>query len=139
MARKKRQILVRKPRTRTPAPSGRGLGFWTLAGLAVLLLYVWGRVQIDFVIQGNDRLREERNRLHAEVDDLVVQVSAMKSYQRIVDLAQKRGLVSLSPSQIAEVTVDLEGLDPLPVTDTDGLRYAGVSSLLDMARQKKER
>ena len=112
-----------------------GRDYGTIPGTQKPTLYKPGAERCNLAFG----VRPEFQVVQAEVDHLVVQVSAMKSYQRIVDLAQKRGLVSLSPSPIAEVTVDLEGLDPLPVTDTDGLRYAGVSSLLDMARQKKER
>ena len=125
MARKKKRIS-KANRRRAPEPMFRGMGLWTFIGLLVVLVYVLGRVQINFSIHENDGLGKKVSRVQAEVDALFVQVSAKKSYRRIVKLAQKQGLVFLNSSQIGEVVVDLEGLAPTRVKDAS-LRYAGFS------------
>lgn len=125
MARKKKRIS-KANRRRALEPMFGGMGLWTCIGLLVVLAYILGRVQINFAIHENDRLEKKISRLQTEVDVLFVQVSAKKSYERVVKLAQKQGLVFLNSSQIAEVPVDLEGLSPYSVMDAS-LRYAGIS------------
>ncbi len=92
----------------------RSKGRFILFGMVAFVLvafYLWGKVQVDFVLRGNDRLEQKKRALQRELNDLRMQVNAMKSYQRITELAKKQGMVFVSANRLAELPVDLEGLD----------------------------
>ena len=96
-----------------------------LSVLALTVLYLWGRVQIDFMIRDNDRLSRERLHLQHAVDDLRVEVSTKKGYQRIVTLAKEQGMVFVLASRIQELPVDLDGIGPIPEADDVKIQLAG--------------
>ena len=99
-----------------------------VVGFVIVLFYLWGKVQINLVLQKNDNLKRRERALQLEIDDLRSQIDAMKSYKRIVELAQKQGLIPLSPSRVAELQVDMKGIE-LPSDNKFKLRYAGFASL----------
>jgi cell division protein FtsL len=88
-------------------------GFIFVAFIAFIIaaFYLWGKVQIDFVIRENDVLEQKKRELQRKVDDLRVQINRKKEYQRIVSLAKKHGMVFLSPENMAELPIDMSGLD----------------------------
>ena len=104
-------------------------GGWVLIfvlGLTMLGFYLWGKVEIDFVLRENDGLKDRKFALQRERDDLRLQVDGMRSYQRIVRLAKEQGMVVLSSNRMAELTVDLTGVDTYLSGEASGLKYAGI-------------
>lgn len=86
--------------------------FFSFLGLALFLFYLWGKVQIDFVVRGNAQKKQAGISLQHEIDDLRIEINRLKSYQRITDLAITQGLTFLPPNRIEELPVDLSGLKP---------------------------
>jgi cell division protein FtsL len=125
MAKKRRKSRTyRKQRTRLSFYGGLILmmGFFSVALIA---FYLWGKVQIDFVLRENQRLDRKKKSVERVVDDLHIQVDALKRYQRIVELAKEQGMEFLSASQLDELTVDLNDVnDHRRIEDSD-VRYAG--------------
>jgi hypothetical protein len=81
------------------------------AGLAVLLVvFLWGQVQINFILLKNDALIEERKRVGKEVDELCSEIHTLRSAQRIAQLASRRGLEAASALQVQELPVDARGI-----------------------------
>lgn len=129
---RKRSPLVRKKR-RTNASGSRSFLFF-LVSVTLVVLYLWGRVQIDFVIRENDRLGREVQQLQNAVDDLRVDVNAKKGYQRIVTLAREQGMVFVSASRIEELEVDLRGIHPLPEAMPAEVQFAVGSAAFRLSR-----
>ena len=117
----------RKYRKQRASPSFYG-GMILLMGfsfVALIAFYLWGKVQIDFVLRENQRLDRKKKSVQRVVDDLRIQVDALKHYQRIVELAKEQGMEFLSASQLDELTVDLNDVkDRRRIEDSD-VRYAG--------------
>lgn len=103
-------------------------GMILLMGFLFVILisfYLWGKVQIDFVLRENQQLSRKNRSVQRVVDDLRIQVDALKRYQRIVELAKKQGMEFLSASQLDELTVDLDDIgDNRRIGESD-VRYAG--------------
>jgi len=125
LRKKRKSPLIRKQRGRESSGRPRMVVFFFLASVGMIVLYLWGRVQIDFVIRDNDRLGGECQRLQYVVDDLRVEVSALKGYARIVGRAKERGMVFVSAARIRELPVDLEGIGPAPEVGGLTVQYAG--------------
>ena len=109
---------------RTP---DKGIFFlMSLTGIAVVVLYLWGRVQIDLVLRENGALGQEKQNVQSEIDVLRAQVNSMKGYQQIIEKAKSRGMVFLSTARRAELPVDLKGLkSPVELQEND-LQLAGM-------------
>jgi len=108
--------------------SGRAFSYtlFTLFSLILFLVYLWGKVQIDFAVRKNaELLRDCRNFQH-DIDVLRADIDALKSYQRITVLAQERGMVFLAPDRIEDLSVDLSGLKPGWKPNAEGLDLAEV-------------
>lgn len=138
VAKKRSQpFFMRKNRGAVSRHRG-GLVLSFVVGFVMVAFYFWGRVQIDFVLRGNDRLEQRKRAFQRELDELRVQVNAMKSYQRIVDLAKKRGMVFVSASRLAELPVDMRGVEtPLNMQEYE-LQYAGFNMIgLRQRRRQK--
>lgn len=97
----------------------------TILGICVVAIYLWGKVEIDFIMRENTRLESVRNALQLEVDDLRTQVIRLKSYERIVALAKQQGLDFVPASNLSELPVDLKGLSTTKSFQNPDLRYAG--------------
>lgn len=91
------------------------LGFGTI----LVILYLLGRVQIDFELRKNEAIQRQRRILESEITLLQVQIDSLKSYSRIVAAAKGYGLEPPSSDQLAQLEVDLKGVqrkktEPLP-------------------------
>ena len=100
----------------------------TLIGFssAVLVtLYLWGKVQVDFVLIENQRLNRQRQMLQQEVDDLQIQVNALMRYERIVELAKEQDMDFITAAQLQLLVVDVEDEDSETGKSHSPVRYAG--------------
>jgi hypothetical protein len=80
-------------------------------GLVILfLVFLWGQVQINFILLKNDELIEERKRVGKEVDELCSEIHTLRSSQRIAQLAGRRGLEAASADQVLDLPVDAKGI-----------------------------
>ncbi len=132
---RKKDHFSSKTKNRRPSPYKGKMVLFGLVGFIVFVFYLWGKVQINFALQQNDRLKKKERTLQLEADNLRSQVDAMRSYKRIVELAQEQGMVSLSPSRVAELQVDMKGIE-FPNNSKYKLRYAGFASLKRSGREK---
>jgi len=76
----------------------------------LLILYLLGRVQIDFELRKNEAIKKQRRILESEITLLQVQIDSLKSYSRIVVAARAQGLEPPSSDQLAQLEVDLKGV-----------------------------
>ena len=90
-----RKIRSKSSNKRPARRFGSAASFLIFLAFFLTVLYLWGSVQIDFVLRENDRLETSRRELDRVVNDLRIQVNGLKSYQRIVRLAHEQGLVIL--------------------------------------------
>src|SRR5437764_13852985 len=80
-----------------------------LAAVALLLLYVWERVEIVRVGYQVERLKVKKGALERERDELQVKLSALTSPERIARVAtEKLGLVPPQRGQVILVNVKPE-------------------------------
>jgi hypothetical protein len=119
------------PKPRSPSPH-RGayralLTLILLFDILIVLVHLWGRVQIDFTMRKNGRLLEKKRMLQAEVDDLSAQIDNMKSCQRIVNLAKEQGLVFVSANRLEDLPVDLNDIRRPDSRRETGVAYAGMA------------
>ena len=113
-------------RQRDSAVGGGGLLFFGFVAFVMVAFYLWGSVQIDFNMRENDRLENKRQTLQREVDDLYIQVNKFKSYQRVVELARKQGMVFLSASRLEKLVVDMDGIEYRAEGEEYKVNYAGI-------------
>jgi hypothetical protein len=92
-------------RTRSPLVVPIGIGLVMLT-----LVFLWGQVQMNFIMLKNDDLIEERKRISREVDELCSEIHTLRSAQRIAQLAARRGLEAASAAQVQELPVDASGI-----------------------------
>ena len=97
--------------------------------LVILGFYLWGKVQIDFVLRNNDKLAHQKKILEQDIKDLQVQIEALRSYQRIVGLAKKQGLVFVSPTRRGVLSVQTDGSTNPMQKHTSDVKCAGLASL----------
>ena len=101
------------------------LGFLSVI---VLSFYLYGKVQINFLLQENEDLKREKQKLQSELGGLRIQVNTMKRYERIVEEAEKIDMVVLSASQLEKLPVDVKGLERESEDKEYSLRYAGFAT-----------
>ena len=137
MAKKRRKSRTyRKQRARLSFYGGLIL-LLGLSSVALIAFYLWGKVQIDFVLRENQRLDSKKKSVERVVDDLRIQVDALKRYQRIVELAKEQGMEFPAASQLDELTVNLQDVyDQRRIEDSD-VRYAGFVWLNRRPKRKK--
>jgi hypothetical protein len=92
----------------------------------MILVHLWGRVQIDFAVRGNDQLRDRRRMLQAKLAERSVEIDAMKSYQRIAAEARRQGLEPVSAERLQDLAVDLRNLRPPRSRSGPVAVYAGM-------------
>jgi len=109
--------------------SGGGFPFWLFVCFITLIFYFWGKVRVDLNIHENDQLKLEKRRLQNEVNDYRAQVQELMSYQRIVDLAEKQGLILLSADNQDNLPVKMKGLRPEHEDVATRLQYAGLTPI----------
>ena len=126
MANKKRKKTIRQgTKQRAATPHSGGIVMFVFFITIVISFYHWGKVQIDFVLRENDRLKQERQTLEQEWNDLRLQVNALRRYDRIVEMAKQQGMVSLQKSNMAELPVELKRQKGNKKEMEPSLRYAG--------------
>jgi hypothetical protein len=81
-----------------------------LIDVIIILVHLWGRVQIDFTMRRNEERLDRKRMLQAEIAGLSVQIDNMKSYQRISALAREQGLEPVSAERLQDLPVDLRHL-----------------------------
>ena len=92
----------------------------------LIVLYLYGRIQINIVLREIDQMEQERAIIQQEIDDLRLQVNVLKRYDRIFLLAKKQGLMAVRRSN--EIPVDLSGLEEEGTQVRDDFKYAGFST-----------
>ena len=97
-----------------------------MVGFLLIVLYLWARVQVEEVLRETDKLAHERIFLEQKVNDLNIQISAMRGYERIAREARKQGLVPVRSRDIDELPVDLSGLPVYTVMPRAGWQQAGM-------------
>ena len=102
--------MVRQYQNRRGRKKSRVKLLWFI-GFVLVAVYLWGTVQIDFDLRQNDSLKQKKQNLQNEVNDLRIQVNALASYQRIVPLASEMGLVFLSANHKRELFVEWKDMD----------------------------
>ena len=120
-----RKIRSKSSNKRPARRFGSAASFLIFLAFFLTVLYLWGSVQIDFVLRENDRLETSRRELDRVVNDLRIQVNGLKSYQRIVRLAHEQGLVILPASRLTEISVDLRGASEAAEEESWGIQMAG--------------
>ena len=93
-------------------------------GFVLVVVYLWGTVQIDFDLRQNDSLKLKKQNLQNEVNDLRIQVNALASYQRIVTLASEMGLVFLSANHKRELFIEWTDMDSDLDVEEQKIQYA---------------
>ena len=116
----------RSVRVRRQSNRGGSFLLWSFLFFVTLILYFWGRVRIDLKLHENDRLKLERSRVQNEVNDLRSRVQELTSYQRIVGLAKKRGMVFVPASNQVNLYVETDGWK-LKKDYVQKLQFAGFS------------
>jgi len=121
-------IMRDRNKQRYNAPEGPG-GVWILAAVlsfVMLVFFLWGKVQVDIVLQDTDRLESRKKAILREIDGLKVEIEAMKSSQKISARAMQQGLVYLSSGNVGELEVDLDGVDMQGEIRKSDLTLAGL-------------
>ena len=95
--------------------------------LITFVVYLWGKVQIEFILRKNDLLIREKITLQRRVNALRIEVNQKRRYERIVEMAKKQGLDFVSASCLKELPVDLKGLESDSPHKLDQVQYAGFS------------
>ncbi len=127
MAKKKRKKPLRQDTKQRTAPSySGGIVLFVFIVTIIISFYLWGKVQIDFVLRDNDRLKLDRQTLEREWNDLHIQVNALRRYDRIVEIAKQQGMVFVQKSNLDELSVDLEREKGNSKEKEISLRYAGI-------------
>ena len=119
----------RQKNKREDKSSGGGFPFWIFICFITLIFYFWGKVRVDLSIHENHQLKLEKRRMQNEVNDLRAQVQELMSYQRIVDLAEKQGLVVLSADNQDNLPVKMKGLSSEYKDTATRLQYAGLAPI----------
>lgn len=94
--------------------------------LIMILVHLWGRVQIDFAAGRNDQLLERKRMLQAEIAEWTVEIDNLKSYQRIAAAARQQGLEPVSAERLRDLPVDLKNIRPLRSPKGPAVMYAGM-------------
>ena len=95
-------------------------------GILMVILHFLGKVQVNFALRENELLELQKQRLQREVDDLNLQVDSINSYQRIVRLAERRGLIFPPASSREDLPVDLDGFEKKVRVGEQRLNLAGL-------------
>lgn len=105
----------RTPRAANRKQKGQSdQAFWSALAFLIFILFVFylgGKVHIEYVLRETEALGESKTLLERKAADLRVQVHTLQGYDRIVSKAQEQGLVFVNHNDIAELQVDLNGID----------------------------
>jgi cell division protein FtsL len=123
--RRKAPIRSRSRPVRSSAPNGSAV-LVVMIGFLIVILYLWARVQVEEVLRETDKLTQEKLFLEQKVNDLDIQINAMRGYERIAREARKQGLILVRSRDIDELPVDLSGLPVYTVMPRAGWQQAGM-------------
>jgi hypothetical protein len=113
--------------------SAQAFTIFLFFGLILFVLYLWGKVQIDFSVRKNADLRQACKILQHDIDDLHAEIDHLKSYPRITELAAEQGLMFPPPERIEDLSVDLDGLKPNPREDGREMVLASLTTFSRLA------
>ena len=91
----------------------------------MLVFYLWGKVQIEFIMRQNDELSREKRMLQQKVSALRITVNRKRRYERIVKEARSLGLNFVAPNRLYELPVSTEELENDVYRQIDQIQYAG--------------
>ena len=130
MAAKRKPTKRRKPRSAArKKKTGAGGPAFTLLGLAafvIFIFYLGAKVQVEEVLRETSELTEEKLYLDLKVNDLNLEINALKSYERISRLAKRQGLVPLESRDLKQLKVNFDGLSFFTINPRLGLSHAGM-------------
>jgi len=93
---------------------------------ALVLLYLYGQVEIGLNIRTNGELTTENTALQQELDRLTADVNRLKSYPRIAKIVESVNLGPVSADRQGNLEVDLNGAYELRWTG-EPLHYASIA------------
>jgi len=126
----RQQPFVRKSGSSADSRAYRGLLTVIFSiELVMILVHLWGRVQIDFAAGRNDQLLDRKRMLQADIAECTVQIDNMKSYQRIAAEARRQGLEPVPAERLQDLPVDLKNLRPTRPPKGPAVVYAGMFPL----------
>lgn len=102
-----------------------GTALCLIASFLLTVFFLGGRVEIGLMIRENDLLRNKNAVLQQDLDKIGAEINRMKSYPRIKSIAQNIALKPLSPGQVENLEVDLEGIYNMK-WKRDAFQYAGI-------------
>ena len=119
--------LIRKSKSQAKPRIYRALlALIFLIDVIIVLVHLWGRVQIDFAMRRNEGRLYRKRMLQAEIAELSVQIDNMKSYQRIAALAREQGIEPVSAERLQDLPVDLRHLRRPEPERKSAVVYAGL-------------
>ena len=127
MSKKRRKYSKKKQTGKIKySQSGKMAELVFLLSLIILVVHLWGRVQIDTVIRKKTEIEVKKSELLHEIDDLRVKVNIMKSYKQVVARAKGMGMTIVPPHKKDKLFVDIDGVFLTPVHEKYQLNYAGL-------------
>jgi hypothetical protein len=129
MAKRKRKMKARRTGFQRWVP------FLLLACFVLILLYLYGQVEIGLNIRENGTLKTKNAELELDIDRLKAEVNVLKSYPRIAEMVKSVPLRPVPAERSGNLEVDLDGLFD---TKWKGkpLQYASVAPFQVKARAK---
>lgn len=117
----------RQKHKKSAAASSSQAGFilWIFLVVIMLVFYLWGKVQIEFIMRQNDELSREKRMLQQKVSALRITVNRKRRYERIVKEARSLGLNFVAPNRLYELPVSTEELENDVYRKFDQIQYAG--------------
>jgi len=98
---------------------------WLFVVVIMLVFYLWGKVQLEFIMRQNDELSGEKRILQQKVNALRIKVNRKRRYERIVAKARSQGLNFIAPNRLYELRVSKEELENDVYRKFDKIQYAG--------------
>ena len=109
----------------------RNKGRWSVLiffHFIILGLYLWGKIEIDFINREINQLEIDKSQLEREIYHLKLCIDQKKQYNRIVPLAKKQKLLFISTNNISKLVVDHKGLKGSSQNERMDFRIVGIHS-----------
>lgn len=126
--------MIKKPtqfsRSMVRSSKNQSDAFWSIIAFLVFILfvlYLGGKVHIEYVLRKTAALKENKAVLEKTVADFRVQINALQSYERIVACAQHQGLVFVRHRDVSDLRVDLTGIKPIEKTSNLNFQMAQIA------------
>jgi len=130
MANRKKRGL-RKVRSR----GVRWIPLALIACFVMVILYLYGQVEIGLNIRANAELKAGNAELQQKLDRLNAEVVTLKSYPRILAIVEPSHLGPVSPERLGQLEVDLTGAYE-PDWRSEPLHYASFAPVVKQKRIK---